>query len=139
MPPVLLVLVYGTITALATGLGALPFAFVRRLSPRIVAVANALAGGLMLGASFGLIAEGANYGSLQTLAGGTLGVAFILITQRVLDRREVRVGEARGADARQMMLMVIVMTVHSFSEGVAVGVSFGGGATLAAVITIAIA
>lgn len=139
MDPVLLVFVYGMITALATGLGALPFLFVRRLSPRIVAVANALAAGLMLGASFGLIVEGTGYGSWQTLAGGTLGVAFILLTQRALAGRDLEIGRVRGADARQMVLMVIVMTVHSFSEGVAVGVSFGGGPTLAAVITIAIA
>jgi zinc transporter ZupT len=38
-----------------------------------------------------------------------------------------------------MLLLLIVMTVHSFAEGVAVGVSFGGGPTLGAVITIAIA
>lgn len=139
MRPVLVVFVYGAITALATGLGAIPFAFVGSVSDRAVALANAIAAGLMLGASFGLVAEGTQYGSWQTIVGVALGVGFILVTQRHLREREMQFGAARGADARQMRLMVIVMTVHSFAEGIAIGVSFGSGATLAAVITIAIA
>ncbi len=139
MDAALVVFVYGLITALATGIGALPFVFVRRISGRTVAIANALAAGLMLGASFGLVAEGTQYGSWQTLVGATLGVLFILVAQRFLDSSDIEFGDIRGEGARKMILMVLVMTVHSFSEGVAVGVSFGGGATLAAVITIAIA
>lgn len=139
MHPALVVFLYGAITALATGLGALPFAFVRSVSERATALAKAVAGGLMLGASFGLVSEGTQYGSAQTIVGAALGVGFILVAQRYLGEREMRFGAARGADARQMALIVIVMTVHSFAEGVAIGVSFGGDATLAAVITIAIA
>ncbi len=133
------VFLYGTVTALATGLGALPFVVVRRISPRVVAVANAIAAGLMLGASFGLVAEGSSYGEWQTIAGALVGVLFILATQRFFTDHDVEFERVKGADARQMLLIVLVMTVHSFAEGIAVGVSFGGGETLGAVITVAIA
>ena len=138
----LLVFVYALATAIATGLGALPFLFVRTVSDRFVAYSNAVAAGLMLGASFGLVSEGIGHGRLETLGGAVLGVVFILMTQRVLgdqDEEELVFGAATGESARRMLLMMIVMTVHSFSEGVAVGVSFGGGVELATLITIAIA
>ncbi|MDX1673931.1 MAG: ZIP family metal transporter [Longimicrobiales bacterium] len=141
MSDVTLVFLFALATAVATGLGALPFLFVRSVSDRVVAYSNAVAAGLMLGASFGLVAEGTVHGRVPTVVGGLVGVLFILATQRYLDRDEEEVvfEAVRGDSGRQMLLMVIVMTVHSFSEGVAVGVSFGGGLTLATVITIAIA
>ena len=138
----LLVFLYALATAVATGLGALPFIFFQEVSDRFVAYANAIAAGLMLGASFGLVAEGTAHGRLETLGGVLLGVGFILVTQRYLseyDEEELVFGAAQGESARKMFLMLIVMTVHSFSEGVAVGVSFGGGIELATVITLAIA
>ncbi len=134
-----MVFLYGLITAVATGLGALPFLFMRRVSPKNVAIANALASGLMLGASSGLLLEGARYGTRQTVVGGALGVAFILAGERLLAGREAAFGALRGAGARKILLILAVMTLHSFSEGVAVGVAFGGGAKLATLITIAIA
>lgn len=133
------VFTYALLTALATGLGAIPFAFVPGISRGVVAWANAVASGLMLGASFGLVAEGTQYGAWETVAGATAGVGFILITQRLLTRYDVRFSHTRGVGAQRMLLLLIVMTVHSFSEGVAVGVSFGGGMALAVAITIAIA
>jgi zinc transporter ZupT len=136
---VVVVFLYGLVTALATGLGALPFAFARSVSPRLLAYANAVASGLMLGASFGLVSEGADYGRVPTLAGAVLGVLFVLVAERLLGHREVEIGTARGEDARKMVLIVLVMTVHSVAEGVAIGTAFAGGATLAALITIAIA
>jgi zinc transporter ZupT len=139
MDAVLLVFGCGLLTALATGLGAVPFAFVRTVSSRTLAYSNALASGLMLGASFGLVAEGTRFGAWQTIMGGVAGVAFILVTEWFLRERDIQFGKVKGHRARSMALILIVMTVHSFAEGVAVGVSFGGGATLAFVIVVAIA
>jgi len=142
MNETLLVFLYALGTAIATGLGAIPFMFVRELSERLASYSAAVAGGLMLGASFGLVAEGTLYGRGETLAGALIGVAFILVTQRILgdrDGQDLVFEAASGEGARKMLLIVIVMTVHSFAEGVAVGVSFGGGVTLGAVITVAIA
>lgn len=142
MSEVLVVFLYALSTAVATGLGAIPFLFVRELSERFAAYSAAVAGGLMLGASFGLVAEGVGYGRGETLAGALLGVFFILATQRFLgdrDGQDLVFEAATGEGAKKMLLIVIVMTAHSFAEGLAVGVSFGGGVTLGAVITIAIA
>ena len=127
-------------TALATGLGALPFALLGRPSPRWLGIANALAAGSMAGASIGLVSEGSRYGAGGVAAGVAAGAFFIALTGRLLGReRHSHFGTARGADARRMLLIVGVMTVHSFTEGVGIGVSFGGGETLGLVIAIAIA
>ena len=94
----------------------------------------------MLGDCFGLVSEGSGYGRWQTVAGGLLGVLFILATQRILAGREPSVADvADEAGARKVLLMIVVMTVHSFAEGVAVGAAFGGGVALGGIITVAIA
>jgi len=139
--PTLFVFWYALLTALATALGALPFAFIKSVSQRVVGYSNALAAGLMLGASFGLIVEGSRDRGGATLVGVLLGVLFMLVVQRFLGGHE---GEteflgAKGVGARKMLLIIAVMTVHSFAEGAAVGVSFGGGISLATAITLAVA
>jgi zinc transporter ZupT len=139
--PVLNVFVFALIAALATSLGAVPFAFIRTLSPRLAAFANATAAGLMLGASFGLVVEGTHHGGWATFSGVIAGVAFILLTQRIIGDRDhdAEFLGARGAGARRVLLMIVIMTVHSFAEGAAVGVSFGGTGALAVAITFAVA
>jgi len=137
-PGVGLVFLYALITAVATGLGAIPFAFVKSVSPRAVARANALAAGLMLGASLGLLQQGVRHGGLATFIGANLGLLFILVTERFIGDHEPQFGQVKGLDAKRMLLVMVVMTVHSFAEGVAVGVSFGAGIALATAITVAL-
>lgn len=145
MKEVMLVFAYGLATALATGLGALPFVMVRSVSGRTIGYLNALAAGLMIGASFGLLTESTHYGGWQTFVGANLGILFILATNRLLRDHHLAEGASDRLDTvgregmRRMILIVTVMTVHSFAEGVAIGTSFGGGMTLAVFITVAIA
>ena len=63
----------------------------------------------------------------RTLLGMVLGVIFIVVTQKVLDQYEdLKVGSIEGASAQKMVLIIFVMTLHSLSEGIGIGVSFGG-------------
>ncbi len=137
---VLSVFNYASITALATGLGALPFLFFPKVSRKWLGYSNAVAAGLMLTASFTLIFEGINYGIWKTSAGVLLGLVFILVSDHWLSGHEnLEIANLKGMDARKAILFLGVMTVHSFTEGVGVGVSFGGEDGLGLFITMAIA
>lgn len=133
----LLVFVAGLVTALATGLGALPFFLVDDVSDRWNVALWGVASGIMLAASaFGLVREGLAEadGPWLLVAGLAAGVVLVWLSDRLLER--VDVGEhdhghehldpeavAEG-DLRKLVLILGVLTVHSFPEGVAVGVSF---------------
>jgi zinc transporter ZupT len=140
-PTVLIVFVAALITALATGLGALPLALARgRAGNRWLGLGNALAAGLMLAASHFLIAEGFGFSPVRTLAGMLAGVALILLANHWLHRQgDHSIALLHGADAGRALLVVGIMTAHSAAEGVGVGVSFGGGNALGEYITLAIA
>jgi len=137
-PTVHTVFYYGWISAISTGLGVLPLCFVAEINEYWIGVSNALAGGMMTAASYSLFLEGCTFrddrdaalglsAPLRTGLGAALGLLFILGTKRFLDRHEeVKLGSLSGADAKKILLIVFVMTLHSFSEGVGIGVSFGG-------------
>jgi len=121
------VLVAAILTALATGLGALPFLFVRRLSPYWVSIANATAGGLMFAATHSLVAEGVLLSPARLVAGMLLGLGGILVGRTLIGKRQhAAIADLSELDARKALLFIGVMTAHSFAEGVGVGVSFGG-------------
>ncbi|WP_247728369.1 ZIP family metal transporter [Halovivax limisalsi] len=163
-----LVFVAGLVTALATGLGALPFFFVEDFSDRWNVALWGLASGIMVTVSvFGLVDEGLAYASsgFPTLmvAGLLTGAALVEVGDWLLDRVDVgdddhddqdhgreepahataigddvktdgaghdhgdRALEAKAfaeGDLKTLVLILGILTIHSFPEGVAVGVSF---------------
>lgn len=136
----LTVLAVATVTALATGLGALPLLFTRRVGPQWMSLANAMAAGLMLAACHGLIAEGLALDPMRVLAGIVLGLGGILIGKSIVDQHDGSgIANLSGMDAKRALLIVGVMTAHSFAEGVGVGVAFGGSGELSGFISTAIA
>lgn len=138
--PVLDVFIYASITAVATGLGALPFFFFKDLTRQWLGISNAVAAGLMLAASFGLIYEGLEYDLWMTIAGILAGLVFIMFSQQILDRyNDLSIARLNSADTSKILLIIGVMTLHSFTEGVSVGVSFSGSLDLGLFITTAIA
>lgn len=128
--------------AVASGLGAIPFFFVE-LDPQWSGVCNGMAAGVMLAASFDLIQEGQAHGSGGWVVFGILaGGIFILLCKKFLEQYgEVSMLDIKGADAAKVILVVGIMTLHSFGEGAGVGVSFAGskGLSQGILVTLAIA
>ncbi len=84
----------GTVTLLtivmaaASGLGALPFFFVSNLSKLWTGLANAIACGFMLAASFDLLHEGEPYGPILVVLGVVMGAVFIAHSHAFLEQYE---------------------------------------------------
>jgi zinc transporter ZupT len=137
---VLVVFLAALVTALATGLGALPFLVKRLQVHSLLGAANAVAAGVMLGATAGLVVEGVDRDVTGTVLGVLAGIVFVAAAHRAVDHNEtLALGGLRGADARKAVLIVGVMTVHSVAEGIGVGASFGGDEAFGLLIALAIA
>lgn len=129
--------------AAATGLGAVPFFFLE-LEPQWAGVCNGLAAGVMLAASFDLVQEGQAHGGggNWVVLGIVSGAIFIWLCKKFLEQYgEVSMLDIKGADASKVVLVIGIMTLHSFGEGSGVGVSFAGskGLTQGLLVTLAIA
>ncbi|MEM7351712.1 MAG: ZIP family metal transporter [Acidobacteriota bacterium] len=121
--PVLTVLLYSTLAALAAALGAAPFAFGRRPHEAWIGAAYALASGFMLGAGYLLMSRGLERETLFAVLGGGGGVAYTWWTQRYpgTDRLDTRPGREISPDVGYKT--ILQSTLHSASEGVAIGVA----------------
>ncbi|KAI4353584.1 hypothetical protein L6164_002523 [Bauhinia variegata] len=104
--------------AAATGLGAVPFFFVE-LDPQWAGLCNGMAAGVMLAASFDLIQEGQEHGAGNWVVIGILaGGIFIWLCKKFLEQfGEVSMLDIKGADAAKVVLVIGIMTLHSFGGG----------------------
>ena len=123
------------LTDLATGLGVLPFAFVKAgaaggaESERWSGVTTAIASGMMLAASLFVLADKAlRMGRAgEVMLGMFAGAGFFAVTARLVSNRHWSIG-GWGADrSRQSIVIIAMMFVHSIPEGVAIGVGYATG------------
>ncbi len=128
-------------TALATGLGVIPVLAFHNVGKQAIGTSGSIAAGFMLGASIGLIYQGFLDDVALTVTGAVVGAALIYLAQRWLSGREheAGIGTLRGQGGANALMVVVVMTVHSFTEGAAIGVSLAGESRIGLLIAIAIA
>jgi zinc transporter, ZIP family len=125
---------------LATGVGALPILFIRRISEPLQDALLGFSAGVMLAASFfSLIIPGLEYAeadlgtrsaaSLVVVAAVLLGASLLAAINRLVPHEHFVLGRSgpRARAVRRIWLFVIAITLHNFPEGLAVGVSFGSG------------
>ena len=140
----LILILAGTGTALATGLGAVPVFLMgedraESLRPALLGFA---AGVMAVASIVGLLLPGIDEGSAGSVGAGLVaGGAFLLVTRRVLRSRHPHVGRLRGASVRTSVLVFAVLFVHSLPEGFAIGTAYASdtaGLSLFVILAIAI-
>jgi len=135
-------LIAASLTVLSNGLGGLPFVFTKNFPRNIARLGWAASGGLMLAASvFNLIYPGMEDGGILNVAIGiALGAALMVITSLWLEKRDIQFQGLSGGNSRKIILVLTTLFIHSFPEGIAIGVAYGSGEEqLGILIAIAIA
>ena len=121
---------YGWLAAICTGMGALPLLVFSKPSGFILGLSNAVAAGMMLSASYSLAYEGLELDddglilldvkishAFRVSAGVMLGIAFVLVTKQMVETwDQFHFGDITGLQASKIILIVAVMTLHSFAE-----------------------
>jgi ZIP family zinc transporter len=133
-------LVAASLTALATGLGAVPvFALGDRRAEALRPGLLGLAGGVMtVAAVAGLLMPAWEEGDpIEVVGGLAIGIAFLLTARSVFDHAR----PAASATTRTSALVFFVLLVHSLPEGFAIGTAYASdteGLALFVVLAIAI-
>jgi ZIP family zinc transporter len=139
---VLVLILLASLTAIATGLGAIPVFFLGgRASVWQPALWGVAAGVMGVAAIRGLLVPAFDEGSDgAVLIGLSVGIIFLGLVRTLLARRDVHVGRLSGADVRTSVLVFVVLLVHSLPEGLAIGTAYASEiAGLSAFVILAIA
>jgi ZIP family zinc transporter len=124
---VAIIFVYSLLTAIACGLGAIPFFFLKNISKQGIGIAKSIAAWLMIAASFGMINEWLNHGVRWIFFGILIGMAIVMGAKVLVHKHEwhITFGNTKGKTAGELLLFLAIMTVHSGTEGIAMGFAFG--------------
>jgi zinc transporter, ZIP family len=124
----IVVILAGAATALATGLGAVPVSLLGARAETLRPLLSAAAALVMIVASLTLLGPAIDDGSpLAVAAGLGAGAAFVLEARRRLAHRGRFAGVQRAA-ARRSLLVFGVLFAHSLPEGLAIGAAWAADA-----------
>lgn len=123
------VIVGSVLSALATGVGAIPILFFRNITHRWRDVLLAFTAGIMMAAALmSLIPEALLSGTLlQLVIGMTLGVIALTVLEQNIPHIDVEDTSKSVQIDQKAMLIVAAITLHNMPEGLSVGVSYAGG------------
>jgi ZIP family zinc transporter len=134
------VFVAGSLAVLASACGALPLVFRRGDGSAWLGVGSAIAAGVMLAVSGGLVLESPEDSRAALAAGVAGGMLFVQSLRRVLARRgDLDITGLAGAERHRAVLVVAVLTIHSAAEAVGLASAFAGSRAFGWTIALALA
>lgn len=115
------------ISAISTGLGAVPILFFKEISQKWRAILLAYSAGIMMAATtFGLIPQSLLESNMWVLVGGVLfGTVLLTILEKVIPHQDVEQVHSYSShlDAKAK-LVILALCFHNIPEGFSVGVSY---------------
>lgn len=129
------------LSAMATGVGALPVLFFQKATHRWRDILLAFTAGVMVAAAtFELIPEAIEMSNILIMSVGVLiGIGILTLLERTIPHIDLSHNHKKINFDQKSLLIIAAITLHNLPEGLSVGVSYGSGVEgLGPVIAIAI-
>lgn len=123
LDPILTVLLYASLAALAASLGVVPQILAGRLPLPVLGWANALASGLMLGVAYSLFTLELDERAMAGAAGALLGVIFVRAVHAGTGTEDLDLNRINELSPTYGYKIFLVNTLHAAYEGIAIGVA----------------